>query len=440
MKNSHNRFISVILIAAIVYVQAVPSVHVAFAATDPAAALANALELQQKINSHQATISSLEKEIAGYQSQVDALGKQSSSLKTTLAGLALSKKKLEASLKITQNKIEETNLQIQQLQSGIVQKQTRISSDQDIVARALRLIQESGDSSLAEIILKGKSISVDQNIIQNLAQLQADLKAHISTLNDARTALVANKATTEQKKADLIALQNNLSAQKAIILSTTQEQNTLLAQTKDNEVTYQKMLADKVAQKAAFEAELLSYENQLHFNVNASLLPQTGSGVLHWPLDKITITQYFGNTDFSTANPQIYNGKGHTGVDFAASIGTPVKAALDGTVVGMANTDIVRGCYSFGKWVMVKHPNGLSTLYAHLSLQSVSIGQTVSTGDVLGYSGKTGYATGPHLHFGVYATDGVRITTLTPSQSVHCKGATLPLADLKAYLNPLSYL
>ena len=87
---------------------------------------------------------------------------------------------------------------------------------------------------------------------------------------------------------------------------------------------------------------------------------------------------------------------------------------------------------------MVKHPNGLSTLYAHLSLQTVSIGEVVSSGQVIGYSGNTGYSTGPHLHFGVYATQGVEIKTFDSSKN--CKGATVPLADLKAYLNPLSYL
>jgi murein DD-endopeptidase MepM/ murein hydrolase activator NlpD len=107
-------------------------------------------------------------------------------------------------------------------------------------------------------------------------------------------------------------------------------------------------------------------------------------------------------------------------------------------VVGVSNTDLVPGCYSFGKWVMVKHPNGLSTLYAHLSLQTVSVGQKVGTGELIGYSGNTGYTTGPHLHFGVYATQGVQITLF--KNSLHCKGATIPLATLDAYLNPLSYL
>ena len=168
------------------------------------------------------------------------------------------------------------------------------------------------------------------------------------------------------------------------------------------------------------------------------MIPKTGSGVLIWPLDNVYITQYFGNTSFATANPQVYNGRGHTGIDFRASIGTPVRSSLSGVVQGTGNTDAIRGCYSYGKWIMIKHPNGLSTLYAHLSLQNVIIGQEVKTGQVIGYSGNTGYSTGPHLHFGVYATQGVKIQTF--STSVNCRGAVIPVADYKAYLNPLSFL
>ncbi|HEY4508236.1 MAG TPA: M23 family metallopeptidase, partial [Candidatus Paceibacterota bacterium] len=109
-----------------------------------------------------------------------------------------------------------------------------------------------------------------------------------------------------------------------------------------------------------------------------------------------------------------------------------------GTVKGAGNTDTVCPGASYGKWVLIEHANGLSTLYAHLSLIKVSEGQEVATGETVGYSGETGYATGPHLHFTVYATQGVRIMN---RKSAVCGGTyRMPIADLKAYLNPLKYL
>ena len=152
------------------------------------------------------------------------------------------------------------------------------------------------------------------------------------------------------------------------------------------------------------------------------------------------VTQYFGNTEFAKSGA--YSGKGHNGVDFRAAIGTPVKAALSGTVEGTGNTDAVRGCYSYGKWVLVKHSNGLTSLYAHLSEISASRGEEVRTGEIIGYSGNTGYSTGPHLHFTVYASNGVRVMKLGEStgKKTPCANAEIPVSPLGAYLNPMDYL
>ena len=212
--------------------------------------------------------------------------------------------------------------------------------------------------------------------------------------------------------------------------------NALLSATKSKETEYRKILAEKVAKRDAFERELLQFESELRFAIDPSKLPPAVSGVLKWPLDSIRITQKFGDTAFAKSGA--YNGRGHNGVDFGASIGTRVKSALSGVVKGTGNTDAVCPGASYGKWVLVEHANGLSTLYAHFSLIKVSSGQTVGTGELLGYSGDTGYSTGPHLHLTVYATQGVRIMD---RKSAVCKGTyTMPIADLKAYLNPLSYL
>ncbi len=83
----------------------------------------------------------------------------------------------------------------------------------------------------------------------------------------------------------------------------------------------------------------------------------------------------------------------HSGIDVAAPRSAPIKASEGGTV-------IYSGWYGgYGKVVIVDHAKGMSSLYAHLSSTAVGVGSKVKQGDVVGYEGDTGYATGPHLHF-----------------------------------------
>ncbi|WP_326691488.1 MULTISPECIES: M23 family metallopeptidase [unclassified Streptomyces] len=88
----------------------------------------------------------------------------------------------------------------------------------------------------------------------------------------------------------------------------------------------------------------------------------------------------------------------HTGQDFAVPTGTPVHAVGKGTVVSTSCGD------AFGNQIVIRHPGGYYTQYAHLSRIHVRRGQEVATGELIGLSGSTGNSTGPHLHFEVRVT------------------------------------
>jgi murein DD-endopeptidase MepM/ murein hydrolase activator NlpD len=89
----------------------------------------------------------------------------------------------------------------------------------------------------------------------------------------------------------------------------------------------------------------------------------------------------------------------HTGIDIRAGVGTPVRATANG-IVSYAGW---KGGY--GLTVIIRHNFGFSTLYAHLSRLSVGIGKRIERGDIIGYTGTTGYTTGPHLHYEVRVND-----------------------------------
>jgi murein DD-endopeptidase MepM/ murein hydrolase activator NlpD len=95
--------------------------------------------------------------------------------------------------------------------------------------------------------------------------------------------------------------------------------------------------------------------------------------------------------------------KMHTGIDFAAEIGTPIYATADGKVV---NVDVKFSGY--GKMVIIDHGFGYSTRYAHMHEFAVHVGQTIKRGDLVGYVGNTGVSTAPHLHYEVMI-NGVQV-------------------------------
>jgi len=100
----------------------------------------------------------------------------------------------------------------------------------------------------------------------------------------------------------------------------------------------------------------------------------------------------------------------HEGVDFPAPVGTPVHATADGTV-----QSIVRSRKQLGNYIVIKHPaSELRTLYAHLSgfAPTLRRGQKITRGEVIGYSGNTGFSTAPHLHYEVQTIDGEPIDPL----------------------------
>lgn len=87
-------------------------------------------------------------------------------------------------------------------------------------------------------------------------------------------------------------------------------------------------------------------------------------------------------------------GRAHEGIDYGVPVGTPVYAAASGTVQARAGYN-----GGYGNLIVIKHSAGVETRYAHLSRISVSTGEHVNQGDLIGYSGNTGSSTGPHLHF-----------------------------------------
>lgn len=397
-------------------------------------------ELEAQITDRNAKITQLEAEIAQTQKDLDTTSKQKQTLQSAIKTLDLTRQKVTANIQLTQTKISQKDAEISTLGNDITDTTEKIDMERQAIVSSLRdLDREGSDADMAITLFSGENLSSFFGNAAALLAVRDALKERVTELSGLKNTLVSNKTSAEEKRTELAGLKNQLANQQGELDANRKDKNALLAVTKNQESNYQNLLKQKQTLKTQFETDLKDFESRLNLIIDPASIPNTGSGVLAWPVANPFITQGFGETDFSTANPQVYSGRGHNALDLRASPSTPIMSALSGTIKGTGNTDITCPNASYGKWILVEHTNGLSTLYAHLSSINVSQGQQVKKGEVIGYSGSTGYATGPHLHFTVYATQGVQIQTFA-SKSCKGKNYTMPVADLKAYLNPLSYL
>ena len=169
--------------------------------------------------------------------------------------------------------------------------------------------------------------------------------------------------------------------------------------------TYLQLLQDP--QYEELWAELLGGFEQGGGEVMSPDGTRAPTGTLQWPLPVAgTITSQFGHR----IDPITGEVSSHTGTDIACAEGTPILAAADGTVTVANSLDSWGG--SYGYYIQIDHGGGLETLYAHCSSICVTTDQQVQAGQVIGYVGHTGRATGSHLHLEVHVngsrTDAMR--------------------------------
>ena len=275
----------------------------------------------------------------------------------------------------------------------------------------VRTMEETPTWSYVSILLKATSLTDflsrlndivdivrnDQNVkaeyeaaCAELEQVKAEYEAIRAEQQGKREELLAEKALLEQKIEDACKIIADLEEDIDRFKDAYEENEAL---ENDVQAKIDAKVKELQAQKAAEEAARKAYEAaQRAKQQNQSSGGGTvGAGYYTWPVPSCTyITSKFGYR----VHPIFGTTKYHSGVDIAAGAGATIKAAAGGTVSIAEYSD------SYGNYCVIYHSNGTTTLYAHMNaLPCVSVGQTVSQGDVIGYVGSTGWSTGPHCHF-----------------------------------------
>jgi len=408
----------------------------------PVAAQSEIEKLRDQINERSSRLSDIEAEIAKFEAELNVVGSEKKTLQSAINQLELERKKVQAEISRTENLITSTDLEINKLILEIDSTEHEIHTTESAIAEIIRAEYKNADESMVELLLQHHRLSEFWNTLEALDTVRKSMAFKVTELSTFQKLLEEQRDTNTRKRNELSSLRAQYSDQNTVLTSNKNEQAKLLEVTKSEEQNYQQLLASRRQAREQILKELREYESKLQFILDPNTIPPPGTAVFDWPLKDIIITQLFGGTEFAARNAAAYGGRPyHSGVDFGAPRGTTIHAPLSGTVRATGNTDAVPGCYSWGKWTLIDHANGLTTLYAHQDVISVTAGQRVSTGEIIGYIGSTGFSTGPHLHFTVYAKDGVSVRKFNEIKTVtSCGPATTPVAATEAYIDPMLYL
>ena len=213
----------------------------------------------------------------------------------------------------------------------------------------------------------------------------------MNKLNETKKEIENYEKTLEQELSDLELMKSELESQKTNVNSTINAKKGELA-AKNSEIN------SATKERSAYEKELEAQEKilneieeQIAKSANGNAYEGTTTGFV-WPCPGYTrISSYFGPRPQPTPGAST----NHKGVDLAAPYGSSILATAAGKVTTSTYSK------SAGNYIVIAHGNGMSSVYMHCSKLLVSVGDTVSQGQVIAKVGSTGYSTGNHLHFGI---------------------------------------
>jgi len=363
-------------------------------------------ELKKAIEEKSKELSDISVKITQAEQDLKDTESKSKSLQNELKKSDYTINQLNLSIKSSELNIQKLNFEIEALKYDIGDAESQIDIKKLGVTELLRELQKKDSENVLVILLKNKSIAESLDEAKNILDINSCLSTEVSSLQVLNDRL-SNKLTDSSTKKTKVILENkNLKNRKIILQNQKTERQSLLAQTKNQEKNYQALITKLEEDQELLSQEINDVEEKLRLSFDPSLLPSKRPGVLAWPakLKKdggvALITQKYGNTPYSK---KLYSSGFHNGLDLGIPVGTPIFAAETGKVVVVDNNDgNYWQKYQYGQYILIEHSNNLSTLYAHLSVIRVRNGQAIKRGDLIGYSGNSGYSTGPHLHFGVY--------------------------------------
>lgn len=344
-------------------------------------------ELQNKKNDVKNSISTAEEELKDIKEEKSEALKEVEKVMNEID-------KYESEIDILENQIKENENKISESEKEIEKSQKDIEEKQDLLEKRLVAMYESGNTSYIELLLSSADLTdfiSKYYLISELATYDTEL---IGAIRERKESLEKSKVELESTKAELDKSKNEK-----------QEKMKSLSDSKSEKESKVKVLSKKETEAVKQIDELKSYENSINNQIiklqkeydeqqkknnssnNSNSNNKVSSYGFGYPTQSAIITTKYGSSG------SYWSSGKHTGIDFKASVGTPVFSVGNGKVVDTGFSK------SYGNFVEIYHGNNVYSFYAHGSSLQVKVGQDVAKGQQIMLSGATGNVTGPHLHF-----------------------------------------
>lgn len=399
-------------------------------------AIPTTVSAEDSISDLEQQLQQLEQENQKYQKILDDTKSDIAEKEEYKSALVSKVQVLDEKIAVTREKISSLNDDIKEKQDAYDKGLSEVEDQFDALANRLRILYMSGNATDLEIIFGAKDFSdlIDKmELVKSLAnsdkELISEIKTKLDELSTKKESLEADKKDLETQQASLKSdqdefnklISDNDEILKNLYASNSEAQHSLESAALQSDEIEAKISEYYAAQKAAAEQAAKASQSSSSSGSSSSSSSSSSSGSSSSGSSSSGSSSVIvpSGSGFAWPTPgfvslssewfedrEVYN---HGGIDIAGAgiMGTPVVAAADGTVVA-TNSSCTHnwgksyscGCGGgYGNYVMISHAGGKMTVYGHLTSLTVSSGQSVSRGQVIGYVGSTGNSTGPHLHY-----------------------------------------
>jgi murein DD-endopeptidase MepM/ murein hydrolase activator NlpD len=347
--------------------------------------------LQRKIDRKRAQIEQKKGRERVLTTQVSAFTRKISTLQADITVLQNKQVRLEADLEAKRAELAQIQADLRRERLRLARLRRRLAEARVELANRLVEIYKEDSPDVVTVVLEADGFA---DLLERTEFLQRTSAQDARIIGRVREAKLETQATAErldrlEKRAEKVA-----AAIEAEVVQV-QEVKGQLVERRDSYASARagkaQLLANTRASRHELEDHVDSLEREqaavlarLRSSSNVAGPIRQGSGQFIWPANG-SISSGFG----------MRWGRLHAGIDIPLSEGTPLRAADGGSVA------IAGWVGGYGNYTCIQHGGSLSTCYGHQSRIAVSVGQSVSQGQVIGYSGNTGHSTGPHLHFEV---------------------------------------